>query len=282
MPGPEYDAGLRMSSHATIRRTRLVRFTRSRSTPSGTQVDSRVRRIARFCCASASSCGARLVIRRDHPRRRRRGHDDAGDGLAQTRRDVEALDGQRVQQLRRGRVADVDLEQPRGGLGVLVRRPCCSVRRRAGRTEAGPAAARSGSGLRLRLEHRVVVVGGERHHPVAGDEQLVPVALELSEPSSFGSAPVTSSTCSTLAADHVQPVAIGLDDVGLVDALLLDVRARVVDALADSAVGRSLSERAPGRRRVSGTAGRPRPAAGTRSGAASPLGPTIRSACLRA
>ena len=141
-----------------------------------------------------------------------RGGDDPGDRADEPCRDVGAVERERADEPQPGRVGDVDLAEHR--LRRLVRHH-----------------PRGHRGQRL----DPVAAAREDEQPVAVQEQLVARRrLERSESSRRGFEPPTSTARSVPPATAKSVVAVGLDDVGLVDALLLDVRAGEVDALLGS------------------------------------------------
>ena len=173
----------------------------------------------------------------DRPRRRRRGDHDARHRPAQAGRHVVALDRERVQELRGRRVGHVDLEQARRRLRVRIR-------------VGAPAANLARARLRLGLEHRVVPVRRQREHAVTRHEQLVAVSLQRQRADELRLTAADVEHVQRARGHHVQALAVRLDDVRLVDALLLHVRRRVVDAVA-------VADRALLRRRRRGRLARP-------------------------
>ena len=120
-----------------------------------------------------------------------------------------------------------------------------------------------------RRRQRLDPVAAAREHeqPVAVQEQLVApgrVERERVEEARLRR-PETSTACRLPFADREERLAVRLDEVGLVDALLLHVRAREVDALWARRAARAARGAA-----ATAVSSRPPP---------SPYGPTKRLAC---
>ena len=225
------------------------------------------------CCFAGLRAGSLDPVGRQPARDARRGDDGAvvlaAAASVLLRRRLRLLERQRARHLRRGDDPGAAADEPRGDVRAVERQradeaqrasdrrrrsrraPTAPARRARSSAPRSPAAARSSS---RRARGRA---GGRRAGAARGSGR---VELERVEQARLRIADVDGVQLAVR--DREERVAVRLDDVGLVDALLLHVRAGVVDAL----LGRGRRRRAaaaPSRR----DADRPQP---------SPYGPTKR------
>ena len=191
IPRPEKTGGRLTRSHGTNERVRLRPVTLETKCERGSQPRVGVRR-------------TRLRVRQ-----RRRVQDDPHGAAVLARGRERPVEGELARDLHRARVADVDLGERR--LAVAVR----DRRERRHR----PAVDRPAVDHAARLD--------DRDQPVPAQQQLAAVAAELERAEDLRLA-AHRDRVDRVAGDREERVAVGLGEVGLVDARLLVVRRREV------------------------------------------------------